>query len=159
MTTRYLPSLDGWRAVAILSVILYHSTLLKAGFFNTSWFWRYGNRGVDVFFAISGLLITTKLLEEEKATATISLRAFYMRRAFRILPPALLFLFTIALLGSAGKIPVSGGEIFSALFFSIECSILPGLPTTFGRFRLKNTFICYYRLFCFSPGERRALPL
>jgi peptidoglycan/LPS O-acetylase OafA/YrhL len=118
MTTRYLPSLDGWRAVAILSVILYHSTLLKVGFFTTSWFWHYGNRGVDVFFAISGLLITSKLLDEEKATSTISLRTFYMRRAFRILPPALLFLFTIALLAGAGMIPVSGREIFSALFFS-----------------------------------------
>jgi peptidoglycan/LPS O-acetylase OafA/YrhL len=115
---KYLPSLDGWRAVAILSVIFYHSTLLKAGFFTTSWLWHYGHRGVDVFFAISGLLITTKLLEEEKATSTISLRRFYLRRAFRILPPALVYLLAVGLLASMGWILVSDGEIFSALFFS-----------------------------------------
>ncbi len=120
----YLPSLDGWRAVAILSVILYHSTLLKAGIFTTSWAWHYGHRGVDVFFAISGLLITTKLLEEEKATSTISLRRFYLRRAFRILPPAIVYLLTVAVLARAGLIPVSGGEIFSALFFSRNYSRL-----------------------------------
>jgi peptidoglycan/LPS O-acetylase OafA/YrhL len=114
----YLPSLDGWRAIAILSVILYHGSLLKAGVFSTSLFWRYGYRGVDVFFAISGLLITSKLLEEEKGSSTISLRKFYLRRAFRILPAALVYLLTVAVLAVVGLILVSPGELLSALFFS-----------------------------------------
>jgi peptidoglycan/LPS O-acetylase OafA/YrhL len=113
----YLPSLDGWRAVAILSVILYHSNLHQAAIFSTFWAWRYGYRGVDVFFAISGLLITSRLLEEEKRSGHISLRNFYLRRAFRILPAALAYLLTIAGLAKLGLIYVSKVEWFASLFF------------------------------------------
>ena len=78
----YLRGLDGWRAVAIVSVILYHSTLHKAGIFSTSWAQRFGYLGVDVFFAISGLLITSKLLQEEKSSHRISLPNFYLEERF-----------------------------------------------------------------------------
>jgi peptidoglycan/LPS O-acetylase OafA/YrhL len=113
----YLPSLDGWRAVAILSVFLYHSNLHHAAIFSTSWAWRYGYRGVDVFFAISGLLITSRLLEEEHRSGRISLRHFYLRRAFRILPAALIYLLAIAGLAKLGLIYVSKVEWFASLFF------------------------------------------
>ena len=128
----YLPSLDGWRAVAILSVILYHSTLHRAGIFSTSWAWHYGYRGVDVFFAISGLLITSRLLEEEKRSGRISLRNFYLRRAFRILPPALVYLFTIAGLARLGFIYVSKGEWLSSVFFYRNYSSLFHIERTLG---------------------------
>lgn len=113
----YLPSLDGWRAVAILSVILYHSTLHQRGLFSTWWAWRFGYRGVDVFFAISGLLITSRLLEQESRSGRILLRDFYLRRAFRILPPALVYLLAIASLAKLGLIHVSAPEWFASLFF------------------------------------------
>lgn len=113
----YLPSLDGWRAIAILGVILYHSTLHTAGIFSTAWAWRYGHLGVDVFFAISGLLITSKLLEEEKRSGRIYLPHFYLRRAFRILPAAIVYLTAIACLSGLGLIYVSRMEWFASLFF------------------------------------------
>jgi peptidoglycan/LPS O-acetylase OafA/YrhL len=73
----YRPALDGLRAVAILSVMAGHTWgwLLPGGFV-----------GVDIFFVLSGFLITTLLLEERERTGRISLRLFYARRALRLLP-------------------------------------------------------------------------
>ena len=66
-----------------------------------------------MFFALSGLLITKLLLEEFDRSGRISLKSFYMRRAFRILPPATLYVLTLAALG----LLVSRTELASALFF------------------------------------------
>src|SRR2546427_12323185 len=80
MTTRlgYHPALDGIRAISILAVMLYHSGLIHGGFL-----------GVDVFFTLSGFLITTLLIEEHAAAGRIALRDFYCRRALRLLPAPL----------------------------------------------------------------------
>jgi peptidoglycan/LPS O-acetylase OafA/YrhL len=85
----YLPTLDGWRAIAVLCVILFHDSLHSYGVLSTAWFHEHGSFGVDIFFGISGLLICSRLLEEEDKYGRISLRRFYVRRAFRILPPLL----------------------------------------------------------------------
>lgn len=74
---RYLPQLDGVRALAVAAVVATHAELPFA---------RGGGIGVDVFFVLSGYLITTLLLKEFDATGTISMRAFYVRRARRLLP-------------------------------------------------------------------------
>ncbi len=71
------PALDGIRAVAVISVIAFHG--------NVS-FLRGGFLGVDIFFVLSGFLITDRLLEERISTDRISQRAFYARRALRLLP-------------------------------------------------------------------------
>ena len=71
----YAPALDGLRAVACLSVMLYHAKVLTGGFL-----------GVDVFFVLSGFLITSLLLEEIRTGDAIDLRAFWRRRVFRIVP-------------------------------------------------------------------------
>jgi peptidoglycan/LPS O-acetylase OafA/YrhL len=75
----YQPALDGVRAIAILSVLASHmfSTLGPGG------------DGVDVFFVLSGFLITTLLLQEHDSTGRISLTAFWWRRAARLLPALL----------------------------------------------------------------------
>ena len=73
----YLPSLDGLRAVAVISVIIYHA--------NKAWLGG-GFLGVEVFFVISGYLITTLLVTESATTGRISLKAFWWRRARRLLP-------------------------------------------------------------------------
>src|SRR5204863_4485603 len=59
---------------------------------------RFGGQGVDLFFAISGFLITSLLLAETEKTGSLSLRGFYTRRAFRILPPLLAYLAVLAAL-------------------------------------------------------------
>jgi peptidoglycan/LPS O-acetylase OafA/YrhL len=118
-----IPALDGWRAVAIALVIVSHGILLRepadrlgraAGYFAG----HLGGTGVALFFAISGFLITTLLLEEKDRTGRISLRGFYLRRAFRILPPAYLYLACLAALDSAGWLveKLHRGEIASAVF-------------------------------------------
>lgn len=85
-----IPTLDGWRAIAISMVLWCHvSKSALAG---------YGGLGVDVFFGLSGLLITILLLEESKKTGSMHLGRFYIRRAFRILPAYFLFLLGYALI-------------------------------------------------------------
>ena len=78
---RFRPDVEGLRAVAILLVVLYHvhAGLAPGGYV-----------GVDVFFVISGFLITGQLVRELRTAGRISLLAFYARRARRILPVALL---------------------------------------------------------------------
>lgn len=76
----FLPHVEGLRAVAVLAVLWYHVGLpgMPGGFV-----------GVDIFFVISGFLITGLLLREREATGRISLRHFYSRRLRRILPAVL----------------------------------------------------------------------
>ena len=75
---RRLPAIDGLRAFAVLAVLVFH------GFYGA--YFPGGYAGVDLFFVISGYLITTILLNEQDDTGTISLTNFYKRRARRILP-------------------------------------------------------------------------
>jgi peptidoglycan/LPS O-acetylase OafA/YrhL len=73
----YLPGLDGLRALAVIAVIVYHA--------NSSWL-PGGYLGVEVFFVISGYLITLLLVAESERTGAIQLRQFWVRRARRLLP-------------------------------------------------------------------------
>ena len=82
----YRPEIDGLRAVAVLSVIFYHSTKSIGTFI----LFPGGFLGVDIFFVISGYLITSIILNEINNTQNFSFNNFYQRRARRILP-ALLF--------------------------------------------------------------------
>ncbi|CAN5709986.1 hypothetical protein BH10ACI4_BH10ACI4_35990 [soil metagenome] len=116
-TTGYLPTLDGWRALAILAVMLSHDTVHRLGPLSTAWFYEHGHLGVDIFFAISGILICSRLLTEEKSAGRISRRSFYIRRTFRILPPAMLFLATLLVLKATVELPVALPEVLSSLFF------------------------------------------
>jgi peptidoglycan/LPS O-acetylase OafA/YrhL len=87
----YRPALDGLRGVAVLLVVVYHAheRLLPGGFL-----------GVDVFFVISGFLITTLLVQEYDARGRVGLRSFYIRRGLRLLPALLLMLAVYCLLAS-----------------------------------------------------------
>lgn len=73
----YSPGLDGLRAVACLAVMLYHAAFVPAA---------GGYLGVNIFFTLSGFLITSLLLEELRTTGRINLRGFWRRRVFRIVP-------------------------------------------------------------------------
>lgn len=90
MTERRIPSLDGVRAISITLVILSH--LVKWKHISVRVLGHYGSLGVFVFFVLSGYLITNLLLREQERTSSINLRMFYLRRAFRIFPAALVFL-------------------------------------------------------------------
>ena len=90
MHLRYRPDIDGLRAIAVISVIFYHAEksfgnfkILPGGFI-----------GVDVFFVVSGFLITSIILKELKETGSFSFKNFYIRRVKRIIP-VLLLVFTV----------------------------------------------------------------
>src|SRR5438270_13567618 len=91
----YIPTLDGWRTIAVLMVIGFHGTPESAPWFSI---FNYGHHGVNIFFGISGFLICSRLLDEEARFGRISLKRFYLRRAFRILPPAFLYILFINLM-------------------------------------------------------------
>jgi peptidoglycan/LPS O-acetylase OafA/YrhL len=104
-----IPSLDGLRAVSIAIVILSHTrSLLPAPIANYGLF-RYiiggGLHGVQIFFVISGFLITTLLLREFDRTGAVSFKRFYARRALRIFPPFYIYFAVLAILWIAGIIP------------------------------------------------------
>ena len=84
---KYLPSIDSLRALAVLAVIIYHIDVnyLPGGFL-----------GVDLFFVLSGYLISSLIIKEYKKTGTLNLYNFYMRRARRLLP-AVYFMITVCL--------------------------------------------------------------
>jgi peptidoglycan/LPS O-acetylase OafA/YrhL len=91
-----IPSLDGLRAISITLVVLSHLVMWKHVSFEP--LESYGILGVNVFFVLSGYLITNLLLNEYEHSSTISLRDFYIRRAFRIFPAAFVFLAVVVLL-------------------------------------------------------------
>jgi len=77
-----------------------------------------GDLGVQLFFALSGFLITSRLLEEYDARGAISWRNFYIRRAFRILPPVFFYLSALVLVGSAlHYVPVGRKGLIASVFF------------------------------------------
>ncbi len=94
MTKHRIASLDGLRAISIALVVLGH--LGKNGHAPLIFKSHYTDLGVDLFFVISGYLITTILLQEQQQTSTIILKQFYARRAFRIFPAAFVFILVAA---------------------------------------------------------------
>jgi peptidoglycan/LPS O-acetylase OafA/YrhL len=101
MRLSYRPDIDGLRAIAVAIVVAFHAGLPGVG---------GGFVGVDVFFVISGYLITGLLLEELRETGSISLSRFYARRVRRLLPAFALVLVSTLLLGSVLLLGVAGEQ-------------------------------------------------
>ncbi|PKW25891.1 acyltransferase family protein [Phycicoccus duodecadis] len=109
---RRLAGLDGLRALAVVAVVVFHldPTWLPGGFL-----------GVDVFFVVSGFLITTLLVREHRETGRVDLRAFWARRARRLLPALLLVVPSAVLLArlAEGDLLVGvGRQVLGALTFT-----------------------------------------
>src|SRR5256885_6194344 len=92
----YRPALDGLRGVSILAVMFVHGGLF--------WIGQGGFLGVDIFFVLSGFLITSLLLEEWTQNGRVGFRNFYIRRGVRLVPP-LLLLITLCLVPGIGFPP------------------------------------------------------
>ena len=111
---RFRPDVEGLRAVAVILVVLYHANLpgLSGGYV-----------GVDVFFVISGFVITGLLLREHATTGSTSLASFYGRRVRRILPAATLVVVatviaTYAVLGAVSGDPAAVAARWCAVFLA-----------------------------------------
>lgn len=113
----YLPTLDGWRFFAIAGVLMAHAPDFPNWMHLHRFVQMKGPLGVNLFFAISGFLICSRMMGEEATRGRISLKNFYIRRAFRILPPAATYLLVIALLAGLHQIPWDTPSWFGALFF------------------------------------------
>ncbi len=110
----YLPALDGVRALAVIAVIVYHAnkTWLGGGFL-----------GVEVFFVISGFLITSLLIAESERDGRISLKQFWVRRARRLLPALWMLLLLVAVYCSIFERDTLGnlrGDIIAALMYGFN---------------------------------------
>jgi peptidoglycan/LPS O-acetylase OafA/YrhL len=112
----YRPGLDGLRAFGILTVMALH-----AGYYSSRWF-AGGLLGVQIFFVISGFLITALLVEEFQRNGRIRLGYFYLRRALRLFPALWLMLAVVAVVTALGLAPdspfgVTTREAFAAFFY------------------------------------------
>src|SRR5919199_3682700 len=121
----YLPGLDGLRALAVTAVLLYHADLkwIPGGFL-----------GVEIFFVISGYLITALLLSEWRQKGTISLKNFWLRRARRLLP-ALYVLLVVTLAFAVVFLPgeVAGlrGDVLAAVGYVTNWYLIFGQESYF----------------------------
>jgi peptidoglycan/LPS O-acetylase OafA/YrhL len=84
---KYYPSLNGLRGVSIIIVLMAHLHLSRNSIYLRCF---NGALGVDIFFVLSGFLITSICLKEYKLTGNLSLKNFYVRRILRIIPVAYL---------------------------------------------------------------------
>ena len=105
----FRPDVEGLRAVAVVAVLPYHAGLS---------FVPGGYVGVDVFFVISGFLITGLLVREIERTGTLSIMRFYSRRAKRLLPMTVVVLATVALVSWLVFSPVRMDKVSSDVIAS-----------------------------------------
>ena len=110
----YIPSLDGIRALSVLAVIVYHANKL----------WLPGGfLGVEVFFVISGYLITLLLLAESEKNGTVSLKQFWLRRARRLLPALWVVVLGVVVFAALFQREILGtlrGDVIAALFYGFN---------------------------------------
>jgi peptidoglycan/LPS O-acetylase OafA/YrhL len=166
LSSGYIPTLDGWRAIAILLVLvchggdaLFHATgVLPSGVLHRVT--RHFAFGVDIFFGLSGLLITSRLLAQWGTPPGALLRGFYVRRLFRILPPYLTYLAAVGLLAAAGWLPVSPSELLSCVLFVrnyLPVELGGWYTGQFWSLAIEEHFYLLWPLLLLVLGSRRAL--
>ncbi|MBW4889840.1 acyltransferase [Mucilaginibacter sp. HMF5004] len=117
----HFPSIDGLRAISIIMVLIRHVTVDTNldKYFN-------GGIGVEIFFVISGFLITTLLLKEKEKYGTISLKKFYIRRILRIVPVAFLFVMVLIALNYMFALGISRNSFIMSLLYIKNMPIKSG---------------------------------
>tara|TARA_B100000963_G_scaffold41570_1_gene30909 strand:+ start:912 stop:2879 length:1968 start_codon:yes stop_codon:yes gene_type:complete len=129
MISNYRNEVDGLRAIAVISVIIYHGFLTLP---NGNYFFKGGFLGVDIFFVISGFVITRILLYEFKNSKHIDLKNFFIRRAKRIYPTLLVT------------------SLFFAVIFMFKP--IPGLATQFVE-QVISSILFVSNIFFFKQGN------
>lgn len=115
MKISYRPEIDGLRAIAVLSVIFFHTNKSIGNFILFSG----GFLGVDIFFVISGYLITSIILNEINITTNFSFKSFYQRRARRILPALLFVIFFSIFFAYLFLLPSDFNDYTKSIFYSL----------------------------------------
>ena len=123
----HIPGLDGLRAIAVLMVLMAHAyqtvgfpdwPLLKS-------VCRHGAMGVDIFFVISGFLITTLLAREIEREGQIQLKKFYLRRSLRIIPAYICLMLVVAICQQVGYFELQSRDWISAATYTTNFSYHP----------------------------------
>jgi peptidoglycan/LPS O-acetylase OafA/YrhL len=151
-----IPSLDGWRATAIIIVFLSHAGLGRV---------IPGGFGVTIFFFLSGFLITSLMLAEREKSGTISIKKFYIRRLLRLSPPLLFTLalvYTLTYLGifrGAATLRGLGAQIFYfanyyAIFFDSGNSTPVGTGIFWSLAVEEHFYLFFPWIFLYLAGTR-----
>jgi peptidoglycan/LPS O-acetylase OafA/YrhL len=144
-----IPTLDGWRGIAILMVLADHMVFAAFGHYPRAWM-RTGMHGVTIFFVLSGFLITSNLLAEP-----IRLKQFYIRRVFRLMPIAWTFLAVLALLNLIGIHWTSVAEMCGCLFFYRNFQGAIGVAGHFWSLSIEEQFYLVWPSLLLLFGVRR----
>ena len=127
MENQKYSGINGLRAISIILVVIYHLTYqdkIFHGLYEIRWllpvvsFLQDGHLGVNIFFVISGFLITSLLLREELKTKTISLKNFYIRRTLRIFPAYYFLLLVYFFLQQLGVFELSATSWITSLTYT-----------------------------------------
>lgn len=138
--TKYIAGLDALRAFSVMLVLANHigsyEILPDTDFWKLN-FWQLisGETGVNVFFVISGFLITYLLLKEYQATGTIAIRYFIIRRFLRLMPPLIIMLFVYLILVGFNQLSFNIFAFFASLFY-----VYNYLPQRFNITELTHTW-------------------
>ena len=130
----YLPGIDALRAIAVLAVFLYHAGVgwMPGGFL-----------GVDVFFVISGYLITSLLLSERRRTGRVRLGQFWLRRARRLLPAVGVLIavtMIVAAIVEPDRLTDLRGDAISSLAYVANWHFIFGHQSYFDQFQRPSLF-------------------
>jgi peptidoglycan/LPS O-acetylase OafA/YrhL len=148
-----IPSLDGWRGIAILLVISEHLQLGMLGRLPL----HTGLHGVTLFFVLSGYLITRKLLTEERMTGTINLSGFYRRRFRRLMPAAWAYLIVLLAIMLIGRVRIRPVDFVSALLFFRNYVDPRGLTGHFWSLSIEEQFYLIWPLLLCRLNRRMAV--
>jgi peptidoglycan/LPS O-acetylase OafA/YrhL len=133
----YMPGLDGLRAIAVLAVFVYH-------FHNNGGGWLPGGfLGVDVFFVISGYLITSLLLSEFRKEGRVDLVRFWLRRARRLLPAVGVLIAVVMVLGAFfdfGQISTLRGQALASMAYVTNWDLIFSHQSYFEQFARPSLF-------------------
>jgi peptidoglycan/LPS O-acetylase OafA/YrhL len=132
----YMPGLDGLRALAVLAVFVYH-------FHNGGGWLPGGFLGVDIFFVISGYLITSLLLSEFRKEGRVDLVAFWLRRARRLLPAVGVLIAVVMVLGAFfdfGQISTLRGQALASMGYVTNWELIFSHQSYFQEFARPSLF-------------------
>ena len=157
----YFPSFDVFRGIGILFVVAAHTPVQSRALDAIR---PLGALGVHMFFALSGFLITYRLLEEFDQSQGISLAGFYRRRARRIIPPAGIYLALLLVLGPGLKLLSTSTQELSASLLFYRNLYQPAMPDAwytahFWSLSLEEQFYLFWPsvLVLLGPTRRRTL--